>query len=60
MIPAETRYETHNDEFLAIAKAFQTWRHYLERSQHEVLIFIDNNNLRRFMDTKSLSSKQVC
>ena len=59
MIPAETRYETHNGELLAIIKAFKTWRHYLEESQHEVLILTDHNNLRQFMETKSLSSRQV-
>ena len=32
MIPAETRYETHNGELLAIVEAFKTWRHYLEGS----------------------------
>ena len=59
MIPAETRYETHDGELLAIAEAFKTWRHYLERSQHEVLVLTDYNNLRRFIETKSLSSGQV-
>ena len=60
MIPAETRYETHDGELLAIVEAFKTWRHYLEGSQHEVLVLTNHNNLRRFMETKSLSSRQVC
>ena len=59
MIPAETRYETHDGELLAIVEAFKTWRYYLEGSRHEVLVLTDHNNLRRFMDTKSLSSRQV-
>ena len=59
MIPAETRYETHDGELLAIVKAFKTWRHYLEDCKHEVLVLIDHNNLCCFMDTKSLSSRQV-
>ena len=59
MIPTETRYETHDGELLAIVKAFKTWRHYLEGCKHEVLVLTDHNNLRRFMDTKSLSSRQV-
>ena len=59
MIPAETRYETHDAELLAIVEAFKTWRHYLEGCKHEVLVLTDHNNLRRFMDTKSLSSRQV-
>ncbi len=57
MIPVETRYETHNRELLAIVKAFKTWRHYLEGCKHEVLVLTDHNNLQRFMDTKSLSSR---
>ena len=59
MIPTETRYETHDGELLAIVEAFKTWRHYLEGSQHEVLVFTDHNNLRRLMETNSLSSRQV-
>ena len=30
MIPAETRYKTHDGELLAIVEAFKTWKHYLE------------------------------
>ena len=59
MIPAETRYKTYNQELLAIVEAFETWRHYLEGCKFEVLILINHNNLRRFMDTKSLSSRQA-
>ena len=59
MIPAEIRYETHNGKLLAIVKAFKTWRHYLEVSQHERLILTEHNNFRQFMETKSLSSRQV-
>ena len=59
MIPAETRYETHDGELLAIVEAFKTWRHYLEGCKHEVLILTDHNNFCCFMDTKSLSSRQV-
>ena len=59
MIPAETRYEIHNGKFLAIVDVFKTWRYYLEDCKHEVLILTDHNNLCRFMDTKSLSFRQV-
>ena len=59
MILAETRYETHDAKLLAIVEAFRNWRHYLEGCQYEVLVLTDHNNLRRFMDTKSLSSRQV-
>ena len=59
MIFAETRYENHNGELLAIVEAFKTWRHYLEGCKHKVLVLTNHNNLRQFMDTKSLSSRQV-
>ena len=60
MIPAKTRYKTYNGKLLAIVEAFKTWRHYLKGCKHEVLVLTDHNNLRRFIDTKSLSSRQVC
>ena len=59
MILAETWYETHNKELLAIVKAFKTWKHYLKGCKYEVLMLIGQNNLQRFMDTKNLSSKQA-
>ena len=57
MIPAETRYETHDGELLAIVEAFKTWKHYLEGSRHKVLMLTNYNNLQQFMNTKSLSFK---
>ena len=57
MIPAETRYETHDGELLAIVKVFKTWRHYMEGYKHEVFVLIDYNNFQHFINTKSLSSR---
>ncbi len=45
MILAETGYETHDGDLLAIVEAFKTWRHYLEGCKHEVLVLTDYNNL---------------
>ena len=59
MILAKRRYKTHDAELLAIIEAFKNWRHYLESCQYKVLVLTDHNNLRRFMNTKSLSSCQV-
>ena len=59
MIPVEIHYETYDGDLLAIVEAFKTWQHYLERCKHEVLVLTDHNNLCQFMDTKSLSSRQV-
>ena len=60
MISAEIQYETYNGELRAIVEAFNTWRYYLEGCKHEVFVLTDHNNLRHFIDTKSLSSRQVC
>ena len=60
MIPAKTWYKTHDGELLVIVEVFKTWRYYLEGCKHKVLVLINYNNLRRFMDKKSLSSRQVC
>ncbi len=59
MISAETQYKTHDGKLLAIVEVSKTWRHYLEGCKHEVLVLTDHNNLQRFINTKSLSSKQV-
>ena len=59
IIPAETRYETHDGKLLAIVEAFKTWSYYLKGCKHKVLVLTDHNNLQRFIDTKSLSSRQV-
>ena len=58
-ILAEIYYETHNGELLAIVEAFKMWRHYLKAYKHQVLVLTDDKNLCRFMDIKTLSSKQV-
>ena len=57
MIPAKTRYKTHDGELLAIVEVFKTWWHYLESCKHEVFVLTDHNNFWQFMDTKSLSSR---
>ena len=45
MIPAETRYETHNGKLQAIFEAFKTWWNYLEGYKHKVLMLTDHNNI---------------
>ena len=60
MISAETWYKTHDGELLAIVEAFKIWRHYIKGYKYKVHVFNNHNNLRHFMDTKSLNSRQVC
>ena len=59
IISAEKRYETYDNELLAIVEAFKTLCHYLKGCTYEVLMLTNYNNLRQFIDTKSLSFKQV-
>ena len=59
MIPTETQYKTHDAQLLAIVEAFKTWRHYLEGCKHKVFVLTNYNNLCRFINMKSLSSRQV-
>ena len=59
MILAKTQYETHNGKLLAIVEAFKMWHYYFEGCKHEVFVLTNHNNLYHFMDTKSLSSRQV-
>ena len=60
MIPDKTRYEPHNSKLLAIIEQFKICRHYLKGCKHKVLMLTDQKNLKYCMDTKNLSSKQVC
>jgi hypothetical protein len=49
---AETRYETHDSELLAIVEAFKEWRHYLEGAK-DIKVITDHANLKGFDRTNS-------
>lgn len=51
--------KTHDSEFLATIQAFKLWRLYLKGYKQRILVFMDLNNLSRFMNTKSLSFYQA-
>ncbi len=55
MILAKTWYKTYDSEFLTIVETFKIWKHYLEGCKHEVLVYIDHNNLQCFIDMKKQS-----
>ena len=59
MILAKPWYKTHDQKLLVIVEAFKTWQHHLEGCKFEDFVLTNHNNLRRFIDTKSLSSRQV-
>ena len=60
MIPIQTWYKTYNNKLLAIIETFKTWQHYLKGYKYEIFVLIDHNNFCQFIDTKSLSFRQVC
>src|ERR1700716_2756244 len=59
MNDAETRYETHNAELLAIVAAFKQWSHYLEGSQTPIVVKTDHDSLRHFFTKKALNRRQA-
>ncbi len=58
-IPAETRYDTHDKELLAIVESFKHWRHYCEGSRQKIEVLTDHHNLKKFMSTTRLNSRQI-
>jgi len=57
--PVERNYEIHNKEMLAIIRALEEWRHFLEGAHHLVEIWIDHKNLEYFMTAKKLNRHQA-
>jgi len=57
--PVERNYEIHNKEILAIIRALEEWRHFLEGARHPVEIWMDHKNLEYFMTAKKLNRRQA-
>ena len=55
-----TNYEIHDKEMLAIIRALEEWRHFLEGATHLVEIWTDHKNLEYFMMAKKLNRRQAC
>lgn len=47
----------NNIELLAIIKDFKTWHDYFKKTVDIILVFIDYNNLKKFMKIIYLSNK---
>ena len=57
--PVERNYEIHDKEMLAIIRALEEWRHFLEGARHPVEIWTDHKNLEYFMTAKKLNRRQA-
>lgn len=57
--PAERNYQVYDKELLAVVRALETWRPYLEGNPHRIQIFSDHRNLEFFMTTRDLNRRQA-
>ena len=57
--PVERNYEIHDKEMLAIVRALEEWRHFVEGAEHRVEIWTDHKNLEYFMTAKKLNRRQA-
>ena len=55
----ERNYEIHDKEMLAIIRALEEWRHFLEGARNKVEIWTDHKNLEYFMTAKKLNRRQA-
>jgi len=55
----EWNYEIHDKEMLAIIRALEEWRYFLEGATHLVEIWTDHKNLEYFMTAKKLNRRQA-
>lgn len=55
----ERNYEIHDKEMLAIIRALEEWRHFLEGAEHRFEIWTDHKNLQYFMTAKKLNRRQA-
>jgi len=53
----ERNYKIHDKEMLAIIRALEEWRHFLEGATHLVEIWTDHKNLEYFMTAKKLNHR---
>ena len=56
----ERNYEIHDKEMLAIVRALEEWRHFVEGVEHQVKIWTDHKNLEYFMTARKLNWRQAC
>ena len=59
LIFAKCNYEVHNKKLLIIVKSFKYWRHYFENATYKVLVLTNHHNLKKFIKTTRLFSRQV-
>src|SRR5271163_3320866 len=59
MSQAQRNYDTGDRELLAIVRALEEWRHYIQGSPHTTMIYSDHANLTYFRLPQTLSHRQA-
>ena len=57
--PTERNYDIYDRELLAIIRALEEWRHYIQGSPHATTILSDHKNLTYYREAKKLSRRQA-
>ena len=57
--PTERNYEIYDRELLAIIRALEEWRHYIQGSPHSTTVFSDHKNLTYYREAKKLNRRQA-
>ena len=57
--PAERNYEIYDRELLAIIRALEEWRHYIQGSPHTTIVLSDHKNLTYYRESKKLNRRQA-
>ncbi|KAF8756667.1 hypothetical protein RHS01_04213 [Rhizoctonia solani] len=57
---AEANYDTHNKELLAIIKALEEWRIFLEAMDKPIQVFTDHWNLEYWMQAQTFNRRHAC
>ena len=55
----ERNYPIYDKELLAIIRAFEAWRHYLEGTENPVDVWTDHKNLKWFRSSQKLNCQQA-
>ena len=57
--PTERNYEIYDQELLAIIRALEEWRHYIQGSPHTMMVLSDHKNLTYYRDAQKLNCRQA-
>ena len=57
--PTERNYEIYDRQLLAIIRALDEWRHYIQGSPHTTTILSDHKNLTYYREARKLTRRQA-